>query len=538
VSEYQRALGLQLITRDSWAPVSIMRLQYVDGASWDPDRVCLADTRTKVIESILFWIENPGNTNILLLTGVAGSGKSTIAHTVAQLCHSKKQLVTSFFFDSETNDRNNPRHLFSTIATDLCRRDARIASRIASVIEEDESLAGAPISRQFGDLILQASGGLESDQPLVILLDALDEGSNADLLRILSTDAARLPACFRLVLTSRMYPELGAMRRKSHVRSLELHIHEEDNLADIARFIPHRLKQVAEYHELEEGWPGQELTMSFEARSEGLFLWVATICDYLSARSNPTAELRKLVSTSPMSHTSAEAKMDGLYVKILEACDWSDEDFVTDYHRLMGAAVATKRPLPLPVLDKLYEHTPLASNLVLRRLSPLLTGLSKGESYPVRFLHLSFRDFLTQRAKNSMENNRFAIDEKEHSQILAYLCLCRMNSDLNSSIPHLGYIARDNLEVPGIPKGSLEMVPEELWYACVFWVQHVLDIAPTTAVLEQLHEFLASKLILWLEVVAMCGRYEGISSVLEWVQVRLLVYIERGRSLKDKLEAG
>jgi hypothetical protein len=341
------------------------------------------------------------------------------------------------------------------------------------------------------------------------------------------------------VLTSRIYPELGAMRQKSHVHSIELHIHEQENLNDIALFIPRRLKQVAEHHELEDGWPGHELAALFEARAEGLFLWVATICDYLRTRSNPTVELRKLVPTTPMSSTSAEAKMDGLYMRILGACDWSDEEFVSDYQRLMGAAVATKMPLRLPVLDKLYAHTPLASKLVLRHLSPLLTGLSKGESYPVRFLHLSLREFLTQRAKDSAESSRYAIDEKEHSQVLAYLCLRRMNCDLNDNIHDVGYIAKDDSETPGIPTGSPEMVPGELWYACIFWVQHLLDIAPspTTAVLEQLCEFLASKLTLWLEVVAMCGRYEGISSVLEWLQVCLSIYIKR-TSLKEKFTAG
>jgi hypothetical protein len=332
----------------------------------------------------------------------------------------------------------------------------------------------------------------------VILLDALDEGCNADLLHILSNDAPCLAACFRLVLTSRMYLQLGAMCHKSHVQSIKLHIHKQDNRNDIALFIPYQLKQVAEHHELEDGWPGQELAALFEARAEGLFLWVVTICDYLCTCSNPIAELHKLVPTSPMSSMSAEAKMDDLYVKILEACDWSDEEFMSDYQRLMGAAVATKMPLRLPVLDKLYAHTPLASNLVLQHLSPLLTGLSKVESYPVQFLHLLLREFLTQQAKDSAESSRYAIDKKEHSQVLAYLCLRHMNCDLNNNIPDVGYIAKDESETPGIPAGSPGMLPGELWYACMFWVQHALDIAPppTTAVLEQLHKFLASKLTL------------------------------------------
>jgi gluconate kinase len=35
------------------------------------------------------------------LADVAGSGKSAIAHTIAQRCHKKKLLASSFFFDQE-----------------------------------------------------------------------------------------------------------------------------------------------------------------------------------------------------------------------------------------------------------------------------------------------------------------------------------------------------------------------------------------------------------------------------------------------------
>jgi hypothetical protein len=212
---------------------TLYKLRYVEGASWDFHRVCFSKTREKAIGEIHSWINNPSSTNILLLTGVAGSSKSTIAHTIAQHCHTNKQVLSSFFFDRETDGRNNSRHWISTLATDICRRDARISSCISAAIQDDESLAMAPIFRQFEELILRPSDVLPTDRPLVIVLDVLDEGSNVDLLRILSNDASRLPTCFRISLTSRMNAELGAIRHKPHVRSIELHIHEQGNLYDI-----------------------------------------------------------------------------------------------------------------------------------------------------------------------------------------------------------------------------------------------------------------------------------------------------------------
>lgn len=505
---------------------ALAKLRYVDGASWDPYRACLPNTRSNMINDILSWTQSPGDMNILLLTGVAGSGKSTLAHTIAQHCAGKNQLITSFFFDRETSNRNNPGQLISTIAIDICRVNERAKKHITSVIEGDEGIVCAPMSRQFDQLLLQPCRVIPNQQPWVIVLDALDEGCNADLLRILCNEVGKLPPCFRFFITSRTYPELERLRQLPHVRSIGLDVHGQDNMNDIAVFIPHRLKMVAQHHELDEGWPGRDLVRAFETRAEGLFLWVATICDYLCTRYDPTEELRQLVSLSTSTPTtpasSPEAKMDELYIKILQTCDWTDDAFLQGYQRLMGAAVATKTPLTLMALGRLYQHTPFAPSLALRQLNPLLTGLGKTEhaSQPVRFLHQSLRDFLTLRAKTSA-GHKFGIDEKEHSQTLAYLCLRCMNTELDADIPGTGYITGKTTEIPGIPAIPTESISEELWYSCRFWIEHILDIEvpPSALVQEHLKIFLDNHLGRWAELVAACGRYEGISKLLQWLQV-------------------
>ncbi|KAK1224632.1 hypothetical protein PQX77_012450 [Marasmius sp. AFHP31] len=45
---------------------------------------CIPDTRTEVINTILKWVFDPYSPGILLLTGLAGEGKSAVAQTIAE----------------------------------------------------------------------------------------------------------------------------------------------------------------------------------------------------------------------------------------------------------------------------------------------------------------------------------------------------------------------------------------------------------------------------------------------------------------------
>ena len=110
---------------------------------------------------------------------------------------------------------------------------------------------------------------------------------------------------------------------------------------------------------------------------------------------------------------------------------------------------------------------------VLRPLGSLLTGLT-GERRPVRILHLSFRDFLTTRAQSPQEGMRFYLDEKHHSQRLALLCLVILDQKLKPSVPGTGYLSQSVSDMYGVP--TIDDVSEELWYACKFWIDHLLDV--------------------------------------------------------------
>jgi len=135
-------------------------LPFAKGASWNPTYICSPNTRVVILEDIWKWAiddSGPAAKKIFWLCDVAGSGKSAIAHTFASQCHAKGLLASSFFFDREISGRSRPHKLFSTIARDLAGLNRNLGEYIASVLEEERSIASASLTRQFEALILEPS---------------------------------------------------------------------------------------------------------------------------------------------------------------------------------------------------------------------------------------------------------------------------------------------------------------------------------------------------------------------------------------------
>jgi hypothetical protein len=143
---------------------------------------------------------------IFLLTSVAGAGKTAIAHTVAQRCDNLKErfFLSSFFFDQEVSGRNDPMMLFTTIARDLADQNVDFARQVADALDKKKRLVGASTTLHFSELIVEPSRCLPVDRPVVIIIDALDEGYDLEVLKILRDEVPKLPGTFRILLTSRM----------------------------------------------------------------------------------------------------------------------------------------------------------------------------------------------------------------------------------------------------------------------------------------------------------------------------------------------
>ena len=514
-------------------------LPYAEGASWDPNLVCLSGTRKLLIDDITKWIysaDESQTAQIFWLSDVAGAGKTAIAHTIAQYCDNHGLLGSAFFFDRNIPDRRTPHKLFSTIAWNLARLASSLADHISLVLEKDRSLASACQSRQFEQLILEPSLTYRIGRPVVIVIDALDEGYDLQTLKVLRDEVPKLPGNFRVVLTSRPLDDIVTdLSNASHVQRKSIDIHGDHNQRDISMYIHNRLHYISSRKRLAADWPGAERTNDFVARAEGLFVWVSIVSEYLRTVTYPDRKLSMLIYERNLSGMHAEAKMDALYADILSTCDWSDEDFLQGYHLLMGAILAVKSPLSSSALRSLHRNPVVDIDGILGPLRSLLIG-SFDNDRPIEILHVSFRDFVTSRAQFSPIHQHLYVSEQMHSQRLAILCLRVLNEDLTSHTPGTGYLTQLTQDTKGIPSVDKLNISEVLWYACRFWTEHIIEIeGPDSEILlESLRKFLEGKLSLWLELLSTRYPFQTLSEVRKWLQVgaykylreRVLIYLK------------
>lgn len=496
---------------------TVTKLAYAEGASWNMERMCQAGTQEPVLDEIMTWIEDfQGNTlaQIYCLTAVSGAGKTAIAHSIAKQCADKGWLITAFFFSRDDSVRT-PR-LFSTIACDLASRFPSFRAFINQAIDKDPSLAGAGMTRQFTDLILAAAASLAQDRPLVLVLDALDEGYSKVLLELLAggKGVCRLPGMFRIFVTCRDVLEAKQLFKAPHVYHRSFKHNEGIGLGVVKMVAEVFLKGIAQEREL-EGWPTKEVVAQVVERSEGLTIWVIALCRYLEQVSDPKDGLKDFLKKKLPAGLGAEEQMDQLYATILQMFPWKrDRNFPVAYKQIMGTILASKVPLSAQAIGLLHFGK-FDVKRILPILKPLL--LSSDQSQPVQILHQSLYDLLAERARDINQYHMFAINVKIHNQVLALSCIKVINKDLDENTPGTGYLYGTR---NGIPKLSADAISEHLWYACRFWMEHLVmngDQGPE--VVEELEMFLTEKLQKWIEIVACMGQIQKLEPLIDWITV-------------------
>jgi len=187
------------------------RLSRVEGAAYNSSarefaRGCLEGTRLGVLEDIHGWIRT-GGTLLFWLNGVAGTGKSTIAHTIAQHYDSEGSRGASFFFSRDQQARRETRFLFQTIAFQLGNAHPALKLEIARVLE-DLSILTSTLRHQFRRLIIDPVAMMgDSFSPAIIVLDALDECEDEDavlhIIELLIAELADRSLPLKFLVTSR-----------------------------------------------------------------------------------------------------------------------------------------------------------------------------------------------------------------------------------------------------------------------------------------------------------------------------------------------
>lgn len=221
------------------------------------------------------------------LSGRAGTGKSTIARTVARWHNDQESLGASFFFSRGRGDVANAAKFVTSIAAQLTRLVPTTREHICKVVMRHDNISDLALRDQWRELVLKPSSTLESSHgiaPLVFVMDALDECDDDRNIRILIELLAGFQALshvrLRVFLTSRSESAIrihfGRIPETSHRSFLLDHIADNIVDADIELFLKQNLMTVGQQQCLPDGWPGPETLAQMVQKASGLFVWAAT----------------------------------------------------------------------------------------------------------------------------------------------------------------------------------------------------------------------------------------------------------------------
>ncbi|KAJ2929527.1 hypothetical protein H1R20_g7548, partial [Candolleomyces eurysporus] len=318
-------------------------------ARYDPPK-CDEDTRVEVTGEIMDWIKDRGGPQRLLcMTGAAGSGKSALQQTTAEICQESGILACTFFFSASDPTRNTVKQFIPTIAYQLGRTNDTLRRWIKAAVENDPLIFSKSLRTQMSALIVvpsqqcQGLGMNLTTLPYVILIDGLDECSGedrqAELLTAIKECLLITGLPFRISIASR--PEWAirtALEPGGHLCKVAYHIQLSDQYdasADMCRYLQRRFEDIG-LRISDSHWFAQNDIDTLVGAASGQFIYVATVYKYVSERrASPAERLKAVLTWTP--HAGQIARpfetLDVLYTKILSAAKKAYEAVDTHHGR-------------------------------------------------------------------------------------------------------------------------------------------------------------------------------------------------------------
>ena len=384
-----------------------------------------------LLDEIEVWSKDRSGPSIFWLNGLAGSGKSTIARTVAEQCFANRTLGASFFFcssDASLKNHDDPGTIFPTLAFQLAHKYPDFRSALVPRLRSNPDIAHESLECQAEKLIIEPLR--VTNVEMVIVIDALDEckdegsseGSSSKILLALKSIIQSTPkAKAKFFITSRPEPRIkrGFSRLKHHI--FALHDIASDLINnDIRAFLRHELSGLAAEKKL-DNWPSDEQLDLLCGRADGLFAYAVATVRFL--RGAPGMPGRRYTKINHSPHdTSYEGTVKGVHggssldclcTSILRASFTNNEpeDDAVVRSILAAAALFTPAFPPSAIPDTIRTQTGEVMEIgevmdILESIHSLLE-LREDPDHPVRPFHRLLSDCLTN--PNRCSDERFLI---------------------------------------------------------------------------------------------------------------------------------
>ncbi|KAF8676644.1 WD40 repeat-like protein, partial [Rhizoctonia solani] len=283
-------------------------------------RTCTEGTRVSILSELERWVSAPDQKAVYWMSGMAGTGKTTIACTFAKWLETEKLLAASFFCTRTSADCRDVTRIVPTVAYQLARYCIPFQSALCDVLGRDPDLGTKDIRTQFERLLVDPLNQIKNDIPsnLVVVIDALDECDDQrgveQVLDILFKHASQLP--IRFFVTSRPEAEIYTTMTIHATSRAAIYLHDiEKSLvsADIQLYLKQELG--SRIHEL-----STEVLEQLVDRSGVLFIYAATLVRYICFTASKVDPYQRLKSVLGLTAESGRenSPIDALYTAVLK----------------------------------------------------------------------------------------------------------------------------------------------------------------------------------------------------------------------------
>lgn len=190
---------------------------------------------------------------------------------------------------------------------------------------------------------------------------------------------------------------------------------------------------------------------------------------------------------------------------------WDDEDFVADFRTVIGMVLVLQDPLSSTAIDNLLGTSEGRPSIDIITQLACVVSLSPR----IRVVHPSFVDFLLTLSRCGRDIWFF--EKGSHNRTVAIRCMHHLDRALRRNMCNLT-LSVDLAD---------EHLPEDMTYACIFWVDHVCTIKEDVLpIMENLETFLGRHLLHWFEAMSILRKSREaiklLDNLTDWVTVSLL----------------
>ncbi|CAG7915736.1 unnamed protein product [Penicillium olsonii] len=457
---------------------------------------------------------------------MAGTGKSTIALTIARELNENQRLGASFFFSRGEGYLSSTAKFVVKIAAQIAKLCPAINKFIEDSVSEHPRLKSLGLYDQWDKLVLQPLLRMPADafpRTLIIVIDALDECDDADnisaLIHCLGTLGSNGLIGVRIFVTSRPGKVLqdafddtfsGEISRGLITHDIDQSIINDD----LTIFYRTKLPYVTKQH-----FQSDVNIRLFVEQSQGLFIHAATVCRFVEDGAGAPTQRIAMLLDQPVKPLKSDLQLDKMYATVLQH-SFLNSDEVKEaaqirelFKRIVGSIMVLFDSLSACDLSKLIDQ-PTGNILSLLGCLHSVVDVSSGEGNVIRLLHPSFRDFVLDPMR-CLDSSFFVDASQAHGELLGS-CLRVMSTHLHRNM--------GNLKSPGdrsydVPESVInQRILNHVQYACRYWVHHLQRSSFNPRDFPGITEFFKSQFLFWLETLALLGQLSDGNSMIAVLQ--------------------